>query len=65
MDIAGIAVNETASAQQGAQQRFGVLAIKNAADSQNQIASMLDKATQAEPKLRTSGSVGTNINTTA
>lgn len=64
MDVAALTTAATAS-QQGTQQRLGLQAIKNAADVQNQLASLLEKAADEQPKLRTSGSVGTNINTTA
>lgn len=65
MDVAATTTAGIASSQQGVQQKLGLQAIKNAADAQNQLASLLEKAAEEQPKLRTSGSVGTNINTTA
>lgn len=65
MDVVALTAAGVASSQQGTQQRLGLQAIKNAADSQNQLASLLEKAADAQSNLRTSGSVGTNINTTA
>jgi hypothetical protein len=53
-----------ASSQGGTQLALGVSAIKNQANAQKQLTSMLDQSLQTE-KLRTSGSVGTKINTTA
>ncbi len=65
MDVAALTTAGVASSQQGTQQRLGLQAIKNAADAQNQLANVLEKAVDEQPKLRTSGPVGTNINTTA
>ncbi len=66
MDVAALTTAGAASSQQGTQQRLGLQAIKNAADAQNHLASLLDQSAQAQSsQLRTSGSIGTNINTTA
>ena len=66
MDVAALTTAGVASSQQGTQQRLGLQAIKNAADAQNQLAGLLDKSAQDQSnQLRTSGSIGTNINTTA
>jgi hypothetical protein len=66
MDVAALTTAGVASSQQGTQQRLGLQAIKSAADAQNQLASLLDKSAQGQSnQLRTSGSIGTNINTTA
>jgi hypothetical protein len=66
MDVAALTTAGVASSQQGTQQRLGLQAIKSAADAQNQLASLLDKSAQDQSnQLRTSGSIGTNINTTA
>lgn len=65
MDIAALTTAGAASSQQGTQQKLGLQAIKNAADTQNQLASLLEKSAKEQPQLRSSGSVGTNINTTA
>jgi hypothetical protein len=64
MDVAALTAG-VASSQQGARQQLGLQAIKSAADAQNQLASILEQSAQTQPGLRTSGSVGTNINTTA
>jgi hypothetical protein len=66
MDVAALTTAGVASSQQDTQQRLGLQAIKNTADAQKQLAGLLDKAAQDQSnQLRTSGSIGTNINTTA
>jgi len=65
MDVVALTAAGVAASQQGTQQKLGLLAIKNAAEAQNQLASLLEKSAAEQPALRTSGSIGTNINTTA
>jgi hypothetical protein len=64
MDVTTISSAAMALSQQAAQSRLGMAAIKNAAEAQNQLAAMLAQTAEELPLL-TSGSIGTNINTTA
>lgn len=64
MDSVGMATAVLGATQQLTQQNLGIAAIKNAANTQNQLASLLGSAVTDQPLL-TSGSVDTNINTTA
>ncbi len=65
MDIAALSTAGVASSQQDTQMKLGLRAIKIAADAQNQLADILEKSANEQPKTFTSGLVGTNINTTA
>ena len=64
MNSSDLAVSAVAASQDATQQKLAIVALKSQANQQQQIASILDKAVSGNA-LNTSGSVGTQINTTA
>ena len=63
MDEVAMATAILGATQQLALQNVKMAVIKSAANAQNQIANMI--AASSDQPLLTSGSIGTNINTTA
>jgi hypothetical protein len=63
MNQIAMATSILGARQQLTQQNVSIAVMKMAADSQSQVANLLQS--MADQTLRTSGSIGTNINTTA